>query len=333
MKVQSRMDVVNQVVCGDNLEIMNTIDDEIFDLIYIDPPFFAQKRFRDFDDRWDDLGHYLMFMRPRCEEIYRLLKENGVFVLQIGDHASDYLKVMCDQIFGYENFFIKIIWRRGNPHFLGKMDSVFDTILVYTKGKDFTFNPQYRERTNKEVENSFPFYEEETRRRYKVSTIESMTNAYNKDVVMKLNGKEYTTDLGWKWSQKKIDKEWEKNPLRFGETTDKKIRVRWYEKKKVRLDNIWLDMVKTTSDPTDYSTQKPEKLLKRIISMFSNPKNLSNNSGDLVGDFFCGSGTSAVVSKKLRRRYFGCDVKKKAVEITKQRLSKIELSESLFDFM
>lgn len=66
-----------------------------------------------------------------------------------------------------------------------------------------------------------------------------------------------------------------------------------------------------------YDTQKPKKLINKIISGFS-------NKADTVADFFCGSGTSMVVAKELRRKYIGCDINPRAIEITNSRLNKVD---------
>lgn len=79
------------------------------------------------------------------------------------------------------------------------------------------------------------------------------------------------------------------------------------------LSNVWETTVETYHSRI-YDTQKPKKLLERIIKS-------SSNENDVVADFFCGSGTSLVVAKELGRRYIGCDISQKAVEITNDRLT------------
>ena len=79
------------------------------------------------------------------------------------------------------------------------------------------------------------------------------------------------------------------------------------------VDNIWNDIYCLVKTDT-YATQKPEELLERIILA-------SSNKGDLVADFFCGSGTTCVVAKELGRNYLGCDIGEKAILITNQRLN------------
>ena len=89
--------------------------------------------------------------------------------------------------------------------------------------------------------------------------------------------------------------------------------------KGIPLDNIWDDINLLNSQSKErngYDTQKPKELLKRIIKLFS-------NEGDIVADFFCGSGTSMVVAKELGRQYIGCDISKRAIEITNKRLNEV----------
>ena len=84
----------------------------------------------------------------------------------------------------------------------------------------------------------------------------------------------------------------------------------------VRVRDIWDDIKFLNSLQSEggwYKTQKPKALLRRIIET-------SSNEGDLVSDFFCGSGTTCVVAKELKRRYFGCDISPLAIKITNERL-------------
>lgn len=97
-----------------------------------------------------------------------------------------------------------------------------------------------------------------------------------------------------------------------------KKRVKVYLKKDgTPLGDVWYFNFVQGKEREGYSTQKPKELLKRIIKT-------SSNEGDIVADFFCGSGTSMVVAKELGRRYVGCDINPKAIEITKQRLENIK---------
>ena len=96
---------------GDNLKVLQSLPDQSVDLVYADPPFNTGKDWGAYDDRWEEgLAGYLDFMRPRLEEIKRLLKTTGSFYLHCDPTASHYLKVMLDQVFGITNFRNEIVW-------------------------------------------------------------------------------------------------------------------------------------------------------------------------------------------------------------------------------
>lgn len=147
-------EIVNKLICGDNLEELHKLPKESVDLIYIDPPFFSNKQYevvwgdeaevRSFKDRWEGgTEHYISWMRPRVEAMYEVLKETGSFYLHCDWHANAYLRIMCDEIFGGKNFRNEIIWcytgaaAPGQRHFNRKHDVLF----WYTKGENWTFKP------------------------------------------------------------------------------------------------------------------------------------------------------------------------------------------------
>mgnify|MGYP001365045274 CR=1 FL=1 len=107
----------------------------------------------------------------------------------------------------------------------------------------------------------------------------------------------------------------ELKPYRFKNVEEFKDEIGWFTL--VNAKDYWnIDMVGRSSKyRTGYATQKPNELLEKIIQA-------SSNNGDIVADFFCGSGTTLEVAKYLDRHYIGCDINKKAVLLTKKRLSK-----------
>ena len=110
------------VYCGDNLEQLAKLPDACVDLIYIDPPFNSNRNYevfwgetrekRAFDDRHESTRAYIDYMRPRCVQLARVLKKTGSFYYHCDWHASHYVKVLLDQIFGENNFQSEIIWKR-----------------------------------------------------------------------------------------------------------------------------------------------------------------------------------------------------------------------------
>ena len=253
---------------GDNLEVMRGLPSESIDLIYIDPPYFSQRNYGDFDDRWKSMQHYLDFMVERLKEMHRLLKQTGSIYVHLDWHAVHYVKVEMDKIFGVDNFQNEIVWCYPNG---GKGKRSFarkhDTILWYSKSQEYLFNDQdvhipYELISPKSV-TPFNLVDKDGRR-------------YRERVV---NGKTYT----------------------------------YYEDKGKIPNDWWIDIQPLTGrhgrhEKENYQTQKPSKLMERIILA-------SSNEGDLVADFFCGSGSFIKKAFELGRRCIGCDVSPKALAL------------------
>ena len=136
----------NTLYCGDNLDILRKyIKDESIDLIYIDPPFFSNRHYevvwgdeaevRSFEDRWEGgINVYIEWMRPRIEELYRVLKPTGSFYLHCDWHASHYLKVMLDEVFELRNFQNEIVWSYRTGGISSKRwGRKHDVILFYSR--------------------------------------------------------------------------------------------------------------------------------------------------------------------------------------------------------
>ncbi len=111
------------IYCGDCLEKLADLPDNCIDLIYIDPPFNSNRNYevfwgetkekRSFADRHASTQAYIDYMRPRCVQLARVLKKTGSFYYHCDWHASHYVKVMLDQIFGENNFQNEIVWKRA----------------------------------------------------------------------------------------------------------------------------------------------------------------------------------------------------------------------------
>jgi DNA modification methylase len=141
------------IYCGDNLEQLAKLPDACVDLIYIDPPFNSNRNYevfwgetrekRSFDDRHASTQAYIDFMRPRCMKLARVLKRTGSFYYHCDWHASHYVKVMLDQIFGANHFQAEIIWKRTSAHVDTEgFGHVTDSIFLYAGGDDYIWNRQ-----------------------------------------------------------------------------------------------------------------------------------------------------------------------------------------------
>ena len=144
----------NRLIWGDNLHVIRQIPSNSVDLIYIDPPFFSGRQYnvlwgdanevRSFNDIWEDgMPGYLTWLDARLYEMKRLLKDTGSIYVHCDWHASHYIKVELDKIFGYGNFINEIIWfyKTGgmSKRWLGRKH---DTIFAYSKSRSYKFNSQ-----------------------------------------------------------------------------------------------------------------------------------------------------------------------------------------------
>src|SRR5205814_1513937 len=157
------------IYCGDNLEQLAKLPDNCVDLIYIDPTFNSNRNYevfwgetkekRSFEDRHASTQAYIDYMRPRCVELSRVLKKTGSFYYHCDWHASHYVKVMLDVIFGENNFQSEIIWKRTHAHGSAKRWApIHDSIFLYTGSKEFTWTfptvPHDPEYVSKHFKNS-----------------------------------------------------------------------------------------------------------------------------------------------------------------------------------
>lgn len=310
----------NVIHCGDNLKIMREMESESVDLIYLDPPFFSNRKYetvwgdkqetQSFDDRWEGgMYNYIEWMSERLTEIRRILKSTGSIYLHVDHHAVHYLKVEMDKIFGYNNFRTEITWRRCRPKGNAKtFSNNSDYILYYTKGKTPTFNVQY----DKYLKSTLDVYnhdDNDGKGKYHLDNT-SAPNGYKYD----LGYGEKTPSRGYAWKEETMRQKIAAGliDIRPGKVPTQKRYLS--DAKGVPFDNIWTDINQVIGrESCGYPTQKPEALLDRIIKSSSNPD-------DIVFDPFCGCGTALAVAKKLGRQYIGIDVSPTACPVVADRL-------------
>lgn len=328
---------MNRLVYGDNLLTMQALlagDPQTglpslrgkVDLIYIDPPFDSKADYRTpitlpnasfsqrptvieqfaYADTWEEgTISYLKMIYPRLMLMKEMLSEKGSIYVHIDWHIGAYVKVVLDEIFGKENFRNEIIWKRGTVKGAKAVGNQFarnhDMILYYSKGNNYVYHTQY-----------LPYSEEYIKQRY--------TKDDN-------DGRGPYTDqaIGTRSEESLI--EMEKDNRIFITSTGKR-RVKYYlsEAKGIAMDDSWNDISEVNSmakENVGYATQKPEALLERIIKS-------SSNEGDLVCDFFGGSGTTAAVAEKLGRRWITGDVGKPASLVMRKRFIDQEVNPFLY---
>ncbi|MDP8240432.1 MAG: DNA methyltransferase [Candidatus Hatepunaea meridiana] len=275
--------------------------------------------FRDFMKN-NNLMAYLTMMAIRLIELHRVLKETGSLYLHCDSKASHYLKILLDNIFGVQNYRNEINWQRTLGHHLStkSFDNMTDTIFFYSKGEKYTFNSQYTQLNEAEMNKKFPYIEKETGKRFTHEKLEQTSNAYSKGEIRLIDGRKVTTNLGWRWSQETFDKRLAENPHLIYWTKEGKPRYKRYadEYEGRKAGSLWNDIPAISSAASErlgYPTQKPIALLERIIGT-------SSNEGDTVLDPFCGCGTTIVAAEKLERKWVGIDITYYAIGLIKKRI-------------
>lgn len=292
-------DWINKIFWGDNLQVMSHMLREYrgkIDLIYIDPPFDSKADYKktitlkgrkinndnnsfeekQYGDIWTN-DEYLQFMYERIILLRELLSDTGVIALHCDWHKAAHLKLLLDEIFGQNQFVNEIIWRYESG---GIPENFFsrkhDIIYIYSKTNKYKFNKEKA---------SFP-------RNICQSCGAELEKWNNLKKEIDENGRVYRTIK----SNGKIYK--------------------YYDDEPVLLSDVWTDISHIQQkDPQrlDYPTQKPEKLLCRLIESFSNEK-------ELIFDCFMGSGTTQAVAMKLGRKFLGADINLGAIQTTTKRL-------------
>ena len=344
----------NVIYCGDCKDVLKKIPDESVDLIYLDPPFFSQKHYENFwivdqashfkfsDKDWEKLRHsidpnilkeyegiekrwkggtkgiyvYIAYMRERLIQCERVLKKTGTIYLHCDWHAGHYLKVMMDELFGYENFLNEIVWRRQTAHSDSKqqMGRIHDVIFFYSKaGGGYTWNQLFAPYSKEYIDNFYKHVEKNTGRRYQLGDLTGPGGAAKGNPEYEVLG----VKRPWRFTKEKMMK-----LLAEGRIIQAKPgavpRYKRYldEMPGVPLQDVWDDIGSISGHAKErlgYPTQKPEALLERIIK-------ISSNEGDLVLDPFCGCGTTLTVAKRLNRKWVGIDISRTACDVMKKRL-------------
>ena len=321
------------IYCGDNLDQLRNLPEACVDLIYIDPPFNSNRNYevfwgetkekRAFEDRHESTRAYIEYMRPRCIEMARVLKKTGSFYYHCDWHASHYVKVMLDEILGESNFVNEIIWKRQSSHNDAKQGSkhlgrVHDSIFLYSGGGDYFFKHLYRPYDEAYIAKNYRHIEEGTGRKYSLGDLGAPGN----DAPAK--GNPIYEFLGikrsWRFSEERMIELYEQGRIiqpRDGATPRQKRYLD--EMPGVPLGSVWDDigpLQGSAEESLGYPTQKPIKLLERILE-------ISSNENDIVLDAFCGCGTALVAAQKLKRQWIGIDISPTSCRVMAKRLQDV----------
>ena len=337
---------------GDNLQVMQEhVPDESVDLIYLDPPFnsnadynvlfedelgrAAPSQILAYEDTWhwgeesetaledllsvdspcpaagilldslvralgtNQMTAYLAMMSIRLCEMYRVLKNTGSIYLHCDPTASHYLKIIMDTIFGQRRFRNEIIWHY-NAAALNAAKNVYprkhDTLLFYSKSDTWTFNLPRQDEISESMMSRWGRYLEDDGRTvlYGSNKHEPAEEERSRQRIIREYDREPTDD----------DVAFVINPSR--------IRSVWTDIPEVRQHHRYKEW-------RGFQTQKPLKLLNRIIEASSAP-------GDVVLDPFCGCGTAVMAAQQANRRWIGIDITHLAVGLMESRLQEIGIT-------
>ena len=321
----------NKLIWGDNKLILSSLKngplrEEIekqggLKLIYIDPPFDVGADFSmdieigpstgsgqtetftkkpnileeiAYRDTWGKgADSFISMIYERLVLMRDLLAEDGSIYVHCDWRVQGFMRLILDEIFGKSFFQNELIWKRQSPSSskarARKYSADHDTIYYFTKSSNYIFNKTYAEYPKEEIEKRFR--QKDARGRYKDAELAT----YSEQTLSRL----------------KVE-----NRLIISSGGKYRYKIYLDEIEGVLVDTIWADISPVNSQAiqdTGYATQKPEALLERIIKA-------SSNEGDLIADFFCGSGTTAAVVEKLGRKWIASDLGKFAIHTTRKRL-------------
>ena len=320
------------------------------DLVYIDPPFasgadYAKKVYirrnpkvaqaiaqaeqeldmdelkafeeKMYGDVWDK-EKYLNWMYENLMAIKSVMSETASIYVHLDWHIGHYVKILMDEIFGEDNFRNEIIWKRFNFHSdAGRFGAVHESIYYYSiAGDNCVFNTVYTPFDKDYIESRFTSVDADGRR---YLTDNPTAPAHGKTgQALRFGDKVIAPPAGsmWRYSQSNIDKLMSEGRIEFTNKGLPRIKRYLDEIEGKAVHSVWTDIFPINSqadERLDYTTQKPEALLERIIKA-------SSNEGMLVADFFGGSGVTAAAASKLGRRFIHCDIGLNSIQTTRDRL-------------
>ncbi len=338
----------NKLIWGDNKLILSSLKNgpmrkEIeaqggLKLIYIDPPFDVGADFSmdieigdgdssesftkkpsvieeiAYRDTWGKgADSFIAMIYERLKLMHELLAEDGSIYVHCDWRVSAYMRLVLDEIFGKDNFKNEIVWQRTRaPHAdATSFGKVHDVILFYSKN-DAIFETQYTDHKD-EYLTRFTKVDEKGRKYMLIPA-----HAAGSGPARTFFGKQINPPAGrhWAYTQKKIDELISDNRIELTSNGTPSLKSYLDENKGAVVGSLWTDVVPlnpVAAERLDYPTQKPEALIERILKA-------STNEGDLIADFFCGSGTTLAVSEKLGRKWIGTDLGKFGIHTSRKRM-------------
>lgn len=284
-----------------------------FDLIYMDPPFGLQRDFKmleqdgeekGFSDNWESFDDYILWYADIINKAYDKLNKDGWIYLHNNFIGNALVLSQVNQKVR-DSFYTNISWKRSGPknNIKNGWGNIVDSIMVLRKGNPY-FEVEYTDLDPKYEKNSFKNKDE------KGFYALAKTTGEKSRPGRKYEFKGYNPEYGWRVSEDMLAEMDNNNLLHYGKNTIYK-KIYLEDNKGVPVQNLWDDVYfisRSESNKRKYPTQKPLKLLERIIKS-SCPEN------GWVFDPFAGSGTTAIASQMLGRNCITCDINPQSIKL------------------
>ena len=303
---------------GDANNIVNKLNN--IDFIYMDPPYDTNRNFTldsksnkiGFIDKWT-ANNYELWLSKLVSNLKKTLSKRGVLVIHISSENSFIIeKILRTNFKNIE----KIYWKRchGKNIVKKKLGAVIDIIFVaYNKKRIFNLNY-----TPIEKDSVWAFKNKDNKGLYSLGALKHDRTRKGYEYSIYKDGVEYKQSYGWKKKKEDVEKLIKQNRIHFVPNKQNMyVKIYKHEHKGKPLTNLWNDIhsiTRTKKDPRLYPTQKPQKLLERLIKIFT-------NENSIILDPVCGSGTTGFVADKMKRKCILIDINKEVLPIIKKRFT------------
>jgi DNA modification methylase len=309
---------INSNVSYFNTDILKFTTANKFDLIYLDPPYETNRTFTvnsldddtGFDDVWEE-DKYVEWLDKLVVHLSPMLTPNGTLVFHISSENSFIAEGILRKHFKKIQ---KIYWKRchGKNTVKNKLGEMMDVLFACSNNNNI-FNMMYIPIDDNSV---WAFKNKDDRGEYSLGALKHDRTRVGHLYSIVNNGVTYQNKYGWKQKKEDVEKLIEENRIHFVPSQQNMyVKIYKHEHKGVPLSNLWNDIhsiTRTSKDPRLYPTQKPQKLLERIIKIYS-------NENSYILDPVCGSGTTGFVADKLNRKCILCDINKDTLDIIVKR--------------
>ena len=310
---------VNENVTYIHTDILEYTTRDRFDLIYLDPPYETNRTFTvdsmenqtGFVDVWKD-NEYSEWLNLVIQRLVPLLSSRGTLVFHISTENSFVAETVLRKHFRKVS---NVYWKRchGKNTVKNKLGEMVDVLFVCSNSTNTIFNMQYVPISEDSV---WAFKNKDDRGSYSLGALKHDRTRSGYMYTIEKDGVVYENKYGWKQKKEVVEKLIEEDRIHFAsKQKNMYVKVYKHEHKGVPLSNLWTDIhsiTRTSKDPRVYPTQKPQKLLDRVIKLYT-------NEDSLILDPVCGSGTTGFVADKLRRKCVLCDINPEVYPIVKKR--------------